>query len=464
MSHPLILIVDDEPDIRDVVADILMDEGYQIEQAQSAQVAKDVLKRCKPDLILLDIWMPDVDGISLLKEWAESGLLPAPVIIMSGHGTIETAVEATRLGAYDFIEKPLSTAKLLLTIERAIEANRLYKEVDHLRLRNPVPSEPIGKSRAITELKEKLKKVASYDTWVLIQGEAGTGKMSAARYLHENSPRKAGPFIEASASIIAGKRSSQELFGFEQENRVYYGLLEQANHGTLFIDEIGELDIATQGRLLSALESRKVVRIDGVDAIEIDVRVIASTRTPLEKAVRDGEFREELYYQLNVLPIRIPSLRERPEDIPDLLAFHTDQCVQLESLQYRHFSIGAQNVLRQHSWPGNIRELRNLVQRLLILGNHAEIEAEEVQAALGLSADQKTDAPLATNATLSADTTNALSFKEAREKFERNYFLQQLDLAGGSVGELSRQVGMERTNLYRKLKSLGIDPKEPTKS
>lgn len=471
MTQPLILIVDDEPDIRDIVSDVLRDEGYQVELAENAFAANQALKRCKPDLILLDIWMPEVDGITLLKEWADTGPLPSPVIIMSGHGTIETAVEATRLGAYDFIEKPLSTAKMLLTIERAIEANRLYKEVDTLRQRNPMPTEPIGRSRAILELKELLKRVANFDTWVLIQGEAGTGKMSAARYIHELSPRRTGPFIEAAASIIAGSRSSQELFGFEQDNRVYYGLLEQANHGTLFIDEVGELDLATQGRLLSALESRKVVRIDGVEPIEIDVRVIAATRSRLDEAVKKGSFREELYYQLNVLPIRIPSLRERPEDIPDLLAYYTEQCVQLEHLRYRHFSIAAQNLLRQYPWPGNIRELRNLVQRLLILGTQEEIGAQELQTSLGIHSAATRSASAGNVAADSDPTGNervfelsgTQNFKEARERFERAYFLQQLELAGGSVGELARRVGLERTNLYRKLKSLGIDPKEPAK-
>lgn len=460
MAQPNILVVDDEPDIRRLVSEILQDEGYQVETAENGTTAQQALKLNRPDLILLDIWMPDIDGISLLKEWTREDQLACPVIMMSGHGSVETAVEATRLGAYDFVEKPLSIAKLLLTIERALEADKLQRENSSLRQMLVPLDEPIGKSSIMSNLREQIKRIANHDTWVLISGEAGTGKMSFARYLHSLSLRQSGPFIEVAAGSIAGENSGRELFGFEEGERVQYGLLEQANQGMLFIDEVADLDMQTQARLLSALQSQSVTRSGGINPVSINVRVVGATRLNLAQEVSEGRFREELYYQLNVVPIHIPPLREHPEDIPELLNFYIDQFVQRDNLNYRKFSFAAQNRLRQYEWPGNIRELKNLVQRLLILGTKNEIDCDEIEASL---CSKQTFAGNAATATTLPDTEPdelfSIPFKEAKGEFERRYLLKQLEMADGSVAELSKRIGLERTNLYRKLRSLGIDTK-----
>ncbi len=452
MSDAYILVVDDEPDIRNLVQEILADEGYQVAVAESGEAARTARRERRPDLVLLDIWMPDVDGISLLKEWAEGDAPPFPVIMMSGHATVETAVEATRLGAYDFIEKPLSLAKLLLTVERALEAERLKRENLGLRRRMHTPVEPIGKSAVMSRLREQVKRIAAHDTWVLISGEPGVGKKTFARYLHGLSARKEGPFIEMAAGSIASGNSALELFGSEEGETIHYGRLEQANGGTLFLDEISDMDAETQTRLLSALENKSFLRVGGSQPVRVDVRVLAASSRDMEEEVREGRFREDLYYRLNVVPLNIPPLREHLEDVPELLAFYVEQFVTLDHLPYRHFTVAAQNRLRNYDWPGNIRELKNLVHRLLILGNDEEIGAEEVESALSTSRPQ----PPANRVEELEHSLFDLPLREAREQFEREYLTRRLEAVGGSVGKLAKAVGMERTNLYRKLRSLGI--------
>lgn len=455
MRASYVLVVDDEPDIRDLVQEILEDEGYEVGAAQDGEGARRQIRARRPDLVLLDIWMPDVDGITLLKEWAEHGDgLPFPVIMMSGHGTVETAVEATRLGAYDFVEKPLSLAKLLVTVERAVEAARLKQENVGLRRHAQPLIEPVGKSTVMQRLREQVKRIAAHDTWVLIGGESGAGKRTFARYLHQSSVRRDGPFIEMGVGSIARENSALELFGTEDGDTVHYGRLEQANGGTLLLDEVADMDIETQTRLLSALEGRSFMRVGGAEPVQIDVRVIATTHKDMEQEVREGRFREDLYYQLNVVPIHIPPLRDHCEDVPELLAFYVDQFVQQDNLPYRRFAVAAQNRLRNYSWPGNVRELKNLVQRLLILGAGDEIDVEEVEAALSSQPQQRAAAQPVSGAILD------LPLREAREQFEREYLQHQLAACGGSVGKLSKVVGMERTNLYRKLRALGIDVKQ----
>ena len=455
MSSSSILVVDDEPDIRTLVREVLEDEDYQVQVAEDAVHARRALRQRRPDLILLDIWMPDTDGIALLKEWSANGSLPCPVVMMSGHGTVETAVEATRLGAYDFIEKPLSLAKLLLVVERALEADRLVRENRGLREQSDSLVEPLGESRVMQALREQVRRIASHDTWVLITGEAGTGKRTIARFLHECSQRRSGPFVEVAAGSIAGATSAPELFGSEQNGRVLYGRLEQANNGVLFIDEVADLDLPAQVRLLSAINSQSFHRVGGAEPVRVDVRVLAATRVDLEAEVREGRFREDLYYHLNVVPLRVPPLREHAEDIPELLNFYLQRLLRSESLPRRRFSDAAIARLRRHPWPGNVRELKNLVQRLLILGDGPEITLAEVEAALsGVRVPEEAAGeegiPLALDRPL----------REARESFERLYLQKQLTSAGGSVGELAKLAGMERTHLYRKLKSLGIDPND----
>ncbi len=452
MSAPHILVVDDEPDIRDLVKEILEDEGFEVTTAENSASASAARRARRPDLVLLDIWMPDRDGISLLKEWRDDDRLPFPVIIMSGHGNVETAVEATRLGAYDFIEKPLSMNKLLLTIRRALENDKLVRENQGLKRRARTISEPVGKSDKVQHLRAQIIRIAQHETPVLIFGEPGTGKEVYARFLHSHSPRRHGPFIDVGVGSIARENSTLELFGSEQGDKIHYGRLEQASGGTLFLDELADMDLEAQAKLAGALENGSFLRIGGKEPVQVNVRIIAATHRELEEEVAEKRFREDLYYQLNVVPVHLPPLREHVEDVPELLNFYTNYFVDQEGLPYRHFTLAAQNRLRNYLWPGNIRELKNLVQRLLILGNDEEISLEEVETTLSTSPVMK--AREVNNIPLD------LPLREAREQFERSYLLQQFKDCDGNVARLAERVGMERTNLYRKLRALGIDPKK----
>jgi two-component system nitrogen regulation response regulator NtrX len=454
MTAQHVLVVDDEPDIRELVQEILEDEGYEVSIAEDAASARERRRSRRPDLILLDIWMPGEDGISLLKEWQDSGGMPSPVIIMSGHGTVETAVEATRLGAYDFIEKPLTTAKLLLTVRRALEADQLQKENVGLKQLTSQVIEPAGSSAVMQQLREQSRRIAQHDTWVLITGEPGVGKETVAHYIHTLSSRRDRRFVNLGLAPFAREDSGVELFGSETGDSIHYGLLEQANGGVLFLDEVSDMDLAAQGRLLNALESKSFVRIGGRESVEVDVRVVAATHRDLQHEVKAGHFREDLYYRLNVVPLRVPPLRDHAEDIPELLQFYVDFYCTREGFPYRHFSIAAQNRLLHYAWPGNVLEVRNLVQRLLILGTSDEITTEEIEMALGeRGTPQEKDQPW------QQDILD-LPLRDAREAFERTYLMHQLKLARGSVSKLSQRVGMERTHLYRKLRALGINPKD----
>ena len=450
-----VLVVDDEPDIRQTIKDILEDEGYLVDVAASAAEAREARRRQRPDAVLLDIWMPDLDGISLLREWNERGGLPCPVIMISGHGTVETAVEATRLGAWDFLEKPVSLAKLLLVVAHALEAGRLQRENDGLRRQLPAPVELVGSGKAMQALRAQLDKIAAHDTGVLVQGEPGTGKETLARVLHERSLRRSGPFVTVAAGAIGREHAALALLGAEDSNGVQHGLIEQANGGTLFLDEVADLDPELQLRLSSAIERRALIRCGGHEPILIDVRVIAASAQDLDAQVMAGRFREELYYQLKVVPVVVPPLRERGDDIPELLRYYADYFANRDTLPYRNFPVAVQNRLRHYAWPGNLRELRNLVQRVLVLGNAVDVGLDEVELALGSGAEAIAAAPVAMN----PGVDFSLPLREAREQFERAYLLHQLNEAGGSVGKLAKAVGMERTHLYRKLKDLDIDPR-----
>ncbi|MGB0721378.1 MAG: sigma-54-dependent transcriptional regulator [Gammaproteobacteria bacterium] len=455
MSASHILVVDDEPDIRHLVQEILEDEGYRVDTAEDGAHARKALEAGCPDLMLLDIWMPDVDGISLLKELKDSGELPCPVIVMSGHGTVETAVEATRLGAYDFLEKPLSMAKLLLTVGRALEANRLYKENQGLKQAARGVHEPLGHSAIMSSLREQAMRIARHDhAWVLITGEPGTGKLPFAHFLHNNSPRADGPLVQVRVGSILRQNAAQELFGSETGNEHHVGYLEQANGGTLVLDDIADMDERIQSQLVSALERGSFLRVGGTDSVSTDVRVIAATHRDLEELVREGRFREDLYYRLNVVPLHVPPLRDHREDVPDLLNHYLGLAVEREGLPYRRFNTAAQNRLRNYEWPGNIRELSNLVQRLMILSSGEEIDVNDVELALGAgnrAPEPETTSPVA--------GLFDLPLRDAREQFERAYMQHHLEQLEGSVSQLARVTGMERTNLYRKLKSLGIEIK-----
>jgi len=459
MSVGNILVVDDEPDIRRIVQEILEDEEYAITTAENAAAARAAYNMHRPDLVLLDIWMPDSDGITLLKEWSRDHALPVPVIMMSGHGTVETAVEAIRLGAYDFIEKPLTTAKLLVTIERALQNARLQQENLSLKRHGGVVSNPVGKSKVMKQLRSTIERIAAHDAWVLISGEPGSGKEVAARYLHSQSARKNQPFVEMNLAAVPAQNMATQLFGTEQNGEITAGTFEQAAGGSLFLDQIGDLDLAAQSQLLSVLEEKYYLRVGGKTPVGMDVRILAATSLDLVRAIAEGRFREDLYYRINVLPLMIPSLREHREDVPELVSFYVDWMVEKERLPYRRFTTGGLNMLRNHTWPGNIRELKNLVQRLLILSQGEEVTETDVMATLG---SQKTAHAIA-NPGESGDFAGVfppgifnLQLREARDHFEKAYLEHHLKNAGGNVGDVATTVGVERTHLYRKLKGLGI--------
>jgi len=448
-----ILVVDDEPDIRTLMKEILEDEGYKISLAENGNLARQLRHEHRPDIILLDIWMPDVDGISLLKEWQEGGFMNSVVIMMSGHGTVETAVEATRLGAYDFIEKPLSLAKLLITIKRALEMVSLQRENYGLRKHAQTIIEPLGHSEIMIALREQIKRINQHDTAILITGESGSGRTLFARYIHHYSSRQRGPFIQVRLAGMSPENQALELFGSSHNQAAR---LQQANEGTLFIKDIVDTDNAVQARLLNFLENQSFVRSGETEPVFANVRIVAATAYDLEQALGSSRLREDLYYYLNIVPLHIPPLREHCEDVPELLEYYVNFFVNQENLPYRRFSIAAQNRLRNYSWPGNVRELKNLVQRLLILGNNYAIELEEVEPTLNTQ-----HRSVVTPGNLSIYD---LPLREAREQFERAYLEHQLQEVGGNVSKVATRIGLERTHLYRKLRALDIDPKQAKKN
>lgn len=445
-----ILIVDDEPEICRLVQEILEDEHYRVITANSADGARELFHKQRPDLVLLDIWMPGTDGITLLKEWSAGGRPEVPVVMMSGHGTVETAVEATRLGAYDFIEKPVSMAKLLVTVDRALAAEKLRRENVRLKRAAEPDAFRVGKSALMQQLREDLSRVAATDAWVLILGEPGTGRAAAARYVHYHSARRDEPLIEVGLGAVAPVNVAVKLFGSEQDRVVNPGSFEQAGEGTLILNDVGELASATQLQLLHALQERHFMRVGGREPLPMQARIVAIADPSLPDAVAEGRFREDLYYRLNIVPLRLPPLREHREDVPDLVKVYLDWLVDNERLGYRRFNTGALNALRNYPWPGNIRELMNVVQRLLILNRGEEITEAEVEQAVG-------GKPRAVESFPSA--LFALPLRAARDQFEKAYLEHHLAHTAGNVAEVAHVAEMERTHLYRKLKNLGINPK-----
>jgi two-component system nitrogen regulation response regulator NtrX len=447
MSAARVLVVDDEADIRSLLKEILSDEGYEVEVAADAAQARLLRARATPDLVLLDIWMPDVDGITLLREWSETAQDGCPVVMMSGHGTVETAVEATRLGAFDFVEKPLSLAKLLRTVERALDAGRRRRGSGRL-LASGIAT-PVGKSRAMQQLRTELQQYAPLATPLLLIGEPGSGREAFARFLHDSGPLASRPFVTVVATAL--RESDAELALLGREGAATRGLLEQAAGGTLFLNDIEELPQAAQRVLLGVLESARFTRLGGTEPLPLSARIVSSAQPGVESraGATPESLRRELLARLNGLVARVPSLRDYAEDVPELLRHYVDRLVDADGLPFRRFSVAAQNRLRNYPWPDNVRGLRNLVQRLLVRGGPEEIRLEEIEAELG---SQSTAAePLVKQDLL------ALSLREAREQFERAYLQQQLLLCNGKVGQLAKRVGMERTHLYRKLRSLGVD-------
>jgi DNA-binding NtrC family response regulator len=394
--------------------------------------------------VLLDIWMPDTDGISLLREWQQSQQLAAPVVMMSGHGTVETAVEATRLGAVDYVEKPLSLAKLLRTVQRALDEGKRRRRASRTLV--PPLIAPVGRSRLMRDLREQVKQIAPHEAPVLLLGETGTGREAFARYVHATSPRASGPFVPVVAGAITEENAEEALFGSDGSGK--HGVLEEAQGGVLFLNGLEDLPGAAQRLLLAALEANSFMHKGGAAPQRFDVRILSSAQPGFE--TRGVEpFRLDLLSNLNVLTLRIPPLRDYAEDVPELLRYYVDRLVDDERLPFRKFGVAAQNRLRNYPWPGNIRELKNLVHRLLIQGGPEEIRLEEIEREI--SSQTPVDEPLVKQDLL------ALPLREAREHFERAYLTQQLQLCNGKVGQLAKRVGMERTHLYRKLRSLGVD-------
>ncbi len=460
MTKARILIVDDEPGIRDVLQDILEDEGHEVVTAENAAAARAAFESQRFDLFLLDIWMPDVDGISVLKEWQAAGN-QTPVVMISGHGTVETAVEAIQLGAYDFLEKPLSTAKLLITINRALQASAQQHEIDQLRSQIEPAAVLIGQSDKMKQAREQIERVGRTQSWVMVTGQPGSGKGVVARAIHKASNRGDNRFVEVSLAAIPPENMARRLFGSEDSNGIQPGCFEQAHGGTLFLDEVADLDLETQTQLLSALQAGRFLRVGGKQPIDMDVRIIASTNQLLDKRVAEGLFREDLYYRLNVVPIEVCPLRDRLDDIPSLIEYFVDRFVSNDGLPYRSVNTGGINRLRQHSWPGNVRELENLVQRLLITGGGEVVEAEEIEQMLVGSTslgDSVQDANEAGNG-IGKQYLNT-DLRTARDNFERSYFEYHLQAVGGNVTALAEVTGLERTHLYRKMKALEINPKD----
>ena len=447
MSNPHVLVVDDEADICASIQDILGDEGYGVTVAANAAEARAARAKRKFDLILLDIWMPDTDGITLLREWSESGELNCPVVIMSGHGTVDTAVEATRLGAFDFVEKPLSLAKLLRTVETALEsAGRQSRAATSLL---PSLLAPVGRSQVMKALRERVQQYARHDGSVLLSGEAGTGRGAFARYMHALSRRADEPLTNLTAASVSEANAEEHLLGREDGDTVTAGTFEKAAGGTLVIDGLSDLSGTAQKILLGAIEDGVFTRVGGAAPVKINARMVATVGADFEALIEAGKLRRDLVAQISVLSLRVPPLREYSEDVPELLTYYVDKLVDAEGLTFRRFSVAAQNRLRNYPWPGNVRELKHLVRRLLLSGSDEDIALDEVEAEF--SAVAPMDEPLVKQDLL------ALPLREAREQFERSYLQQQLVLCGGKVGQLAKRVGMERTHLYRKLRSLGVD-------
>jgi two-component system nitrogen regulation response regulator NtrX len=450
-----ILIVDDEADIRDLVAGILEDEGYVARTARNSDDALASVATRRPNLIFLDIWLQGskLDGLQLLEIFkAEHPEIP--VVMISGHGNIETAVAAIKHGAYDFIEKPFKADRLVLVADRALETSRLKREVKQLKQMAPLPSTLIGRSAVMSQLRQAIERVAPTNSRVMIVGPSGAGKELAARTMHQLSARAGGPFIVINAAAITPDRMETELFGVEQNGGEprKLGALEDAHGGTLFVDDVADLPRETQNRILRVLVEQTFQRVGGSAKVAVDVRIVASTARNLEALIAEGAFREDLYHRLSVVPIRVPALSERREDIPDLIDYFMDQISQSTGLPKRRIGEDAMAVLQSHNWPGNVRQLRNNIERLMILAGG---EPDAVLSASMLPPDVGSMVPAMPNGN-GGEQLMGLPLRDAREVFEREYLVAQISRFGGNISRTAEFVGMERSALHRKLKALGI--------
>jgi two-component system nitrogen regulation response regulator NtrX len=454
MAHD-ILIVDDEADIRELIGGLLEDEGFEARYAGEADGALAAIRQRKPVLAILDVWLQGsrLDGIELLDEIKKADP-ELPVIVISGHGTIETAVAAIRKGAYDFIEKPFKSDKLLVTVERALETSRLRRENAELRAKSEVHSDLIGESQPAIALRQTIERVAPTNSRVLIAGAPGSGKELIARMIHGHSLRTDGPFVPVSAAMMDPDRVEFELFGSEAEGAVErIGLLEQAHGGTLFLDEVADMPLATQGKLLRMLVEQRFRRLGGASDVEVNVRVLSSTARDLRALIAQGRFREDLYHRLAVVPLEVPSLAERRDDIPLLVEHFIERLTAMSGLPRRKIGEDAMAALQAHDWPGNVRQLRNNVERLLILaGGDADqpVTLDSLPSEVAGRSSGETGG-------FDAERMIALPLRDAREKFEREYLKAQITRFGGNISRTASFIGMERSALHRKLKTLGVN-------
>jgi two-component system, NtrC family, nitrogen regulation response regulator NtrX len=452
-----ILVVDDEADIREMVSGLLEDEGHRPRLARDSDEALKAIEQRRPHLVVLDIWLQGsrLDGLEVLNV-IKKAHPDLPVVIISGHGNIETAVQAIKRGAYDYIEKPFKADRLLLVVMRALEASKLQREVRQLRERSTVSFDMIGNSAAINQLTGSLDRVAPTNSRVLIRGAAGSGKELAARVLHLKSQRKDGPFVVLNAAAMAPDRVEEELFGTEDVSGPRkVGALEEAHGGTLYIDEVADMPIETQGKVLRVLVEQKFQRVGGGPKVAVDVRIVSSTSRDLEREMSEGRFREDLYHRLNVVPLRVPGLNERRDDIPALINYFVQQVAQSSGLSPRKIGEDAIAVLQTHDWPGNVRELRNNIERLMILSSG---DQESAITAAMLPDEIGSNVPLPMNA--GKEHLMSLPLREAREIFERDYLLAQISRFGGNISRTAEFVGMERSALHRKLRALGVSSEQ----
>lgn len=451
-----ILIVDDETDIRQLVAGILEDEGHRCRTAGSSDDALAAIESRRPHLVFLDIWLQGsrLDGLQVLEQ-VKAGHPELPVVMISGHGNIETAVSAIKLGAYDFIEKPFKADRLVLVAERALEASRLKREVRELKARSAQASRICGRSPAMNQLRQTVERVAPTNARVLVTGAPGSGKELVARTLHGMSTRANGPFVVINAATITPETMEAELFGVEsgeaRERRV--GALEEAHGGTLYIDEIADFPKETQARILRVLVEQNFQRVGGSTRVHVDVRIVSSSSRDLAAEIVAGRLREDLFHRLSVVPIRVPSLAERREDVPELIAFFMEQISRATGLAPRRIGQDALAVLQTHDWPGNVRQLRNNVERLMILAAgdvETEVTADMLPAEIGALVP-------ATPSGAGGEKLMSLPLREAREIFEREYLMAQIARFSGNISRTAEFIGMERSALHRKLKSLGVN-------
>ncbi|GGO23884.1 sigma-54-dependent Fis family transcriptional regulator [Gemmobacter aquaticus] len=446
-----ILIVDDERDIRELIGDILRDEGFSVRLAANADECMAAINAEAPSLMILDIWLKDsrMDGIDILKTVKRDNP-DVPVVIISGHGNIEIAVAAIRQGAYDFIEKPFNIDQLMVVVSRAMETSRLRRENSELRRRDVNSSDMLGSSAAFRGLKGQLDKVTKSNGRVMLTGPAGSGKELAARYIHAHSNRATAAFVTVTSATIEPERMEEVLFGRETPERgVEPGLLEQAHGGIIYFDEVADMPLGTQSKILRVLVEQQFTRAGGQDKVRVDLRVISSTTRDLRSEIQAGRFRQELYDRLNVVPIPVPSLEERREDIPELTTHFIEMFHKSQGLPLRRLSADAEALLQTMRWPGNVRQLRNVIERVLILGEGSgPIEARELP---GQDSGGSDEGRLVIGGALAT-----LPLREARELFEKEYLLTQINRFGGNISRTAAFVGMERSALHRKLKSLGV--------